>query len=418
MARTTERLTALKVDRLVKAKAKARRPGWYHDGHGLYLQIAEGGASWVYRYMLNGRARWMGLGSAVDAITLAEARERAREARKLLVDRVDPIERRHSELAAQRVAGATTMSFQECADAFIASHEAGWSSAVHRRQWKNSLAKHVYPVIGDLPVHAIDTKLVMKVVEPLWKSKVETASRIRGRIEGILDWAKVRGYRAGENPGRWRGHLEHQLPARRKVRRVEHFAAIPFGEIPGFMAELRRQDGVAARAVEFAILTAARSGETRYAQWSEFNLLDKVWVLPPERMKAQREHRVPLSARALAILQEMQAHRIADDGFVFPGGKVGRPLADTVLLRLLQRIRRGLTLHGFRSTFSDWAHECTSYSNHVIEQALAHAVGNAVERAYRRGDLFEKRRRLMDAWAEFCGKPAASQSAVISLRSA
>src|SRR5262249_19290031 len=232
-----------------------RREGWYEDGHGLYLQIAEGGASWVYRYMLNGRARWMGLGSAVDAITLAEARERAGEARKLLVDRVDPIERRHSELAAQRVAGATTMSFQECANAFIASHEAGWSSAVHRRKWKNSLAKHVYPVIGDLPVHAIDTKLVMKMVEPLWKSKVETASRIRGRIEGILDWAKVRGYRAGENPARWRGHLEHQLPARRKVRRVEHFAAIPFGEIPGFMAELRRQDGVAARAVEFAILT-------------------------------------------------------------------------------------------------------------------------------------------------------------------
>jgi integrase len=186
------------------------------------------------------------------------------------------------------------------------------------------------------------------------------------------------------------------------VRRVEHFAAIPFGEIPGFMAELRRQDGVAARAAEFAILTAARSGETRYTQWSEFNLLDKVWVLPPERMKAQREHRVPLSARALAILQEMQAHRIADDGFVFPGGKVGRPLADTVLLRLLQRIGRGLTLHGFRSTFSDWAHECTSYSNHVIEQALAHAVGNAVERAYRRGDMFEKRRRLMQQWATFC----------------
>src|SRR5262249_46444527 len=241
-----------------------------------------------------------------------------------------------------------------------------------------------------------------KMVEPLWKSKVETASRIRGRIEGILDWAKVRGYRAGENPARWRGHLEHQLPARRKVRRVEHFAAIPFGEIPGFMAELRRQDSVAARAVEFAILTAARSGETRYAQWSEFNLLDKVWVLPPEPMKAQREHRVPLVARALAILQEMQAHRIADDGFVFPGGKVGRPLADTVLLRLLQRIGRGLTLHGFRSTFSDWAHECTSYSNHVIEQALAHAVGNAVERAYRRGDMFEKRRRLMSAWTGYC----------------
>jgi integrase len=410
LARTTERLTALKVRR-------AKRPGMYADGHGLYLQVTEGGASWVYRFMLNGRAREMGLGP-VHTIALAEARERARQARKLRLDGFDPIERRRSERAAQRVEGATAMSFRQCGDAFIASHEAGWGSAVHRRQWTNSLAKHVHPVIGDLPVHAIDTRLVMKVVGPLWRSIPETASRIRGRIEAIIDWAKVHGYRAGENPARWRGHLDKLLPARGKVRKVEHYAALPYAELPGFIAALREQEGIAARALEFTILTATRVGETRFARWSEFNLLDKTWTVPAQRMKAGKEHRIPLCERTLAILQWMQAHRHADDGFVFPGSKVGRPLADTVLLRLLQRMGRGdlTTVHGFRSSFRDWAAERTNFPSEVAEMALAHVVGGKVEAAYRRGDLFDKRRRLMEAWAEFLAKAPAEHSKVVSLR--
>jgi integrase len=410
MARTTERLTALKVQR-------AKRPGMYPDGHGLYLQVTEVGASWVYRFMLDGRAREMGLGP-LHTITLAKARERAAQARELRLDGVDPIERRRSEQAAQRVAGATAMSFRQCGDAFIASHKPRWTSAVHGRQWTNSLAKHVYPVIGGLPVHDIDTKLVMKVVEPLWRTIPETASRLRGRIESILDWAKVRDYRAGENPARWRGHLDKLLPARSKVR--QHLAALPYAELPGFIAALREQEGIAARALEFTILTATRVGETRFARWSEFNLLDKIWIVPAKRMKAQREHRIPLSARTLAILQEMQSHRLAGDadGYVFPGGKVGRPLADTVLLRLLQRMGRGdLTAHGFRSSFRDWCAERTNVPSEVAEMALAHAVGNKVEQAYRRGDMFEKRRRLMQQWATFCTTPVdRSQNKVVSLR--
>ena len=387
----------------------------YPDGGGLYLQITKGGASWVYRFMLNGRAREMGLGP-VHTITLAEARERATQARKLRLDGVDPIERRRSVRAAQRVAGAMAMSFRQCGDAFIASLGAAWG-AVHRRQWTNSLAQHVHPVIGDVRVHAIDTTLVMKVIEPMWKSIPETAYRIRGRIEAILDWAKVRGYRAGENPARWRGHLDKLLPPRGKVRKVKHYAALPYVELPGFMAALREQEGIAARALEFTILTAARTGETRFARWSEFDLLDKIWTVPDQRMKAGKEHRIPLCDRTLAILQGVRAHRLTDDGFVFPGSKVGRPLADTVLLRLLQRMGRDdLTAHGFRSSFRDWAAERTHFPSEVAEMALAHAVGSKVEAAYRRGDMFEKRRRLMDAWAEFLVKVPAEHRKVVSLQ--
>jgi integrase len=409
MAQTVGRLTALKVQRA--------KQGLHHDGYGLYLQVTKGGASWIYRYMLNGRAREMGLGP-LHTITLAEARERATQARKLRLDGVDPIERRRSERAAQRVAGATAMSFRQCGDAFIASHEDGWGSAVHRRQWTNSLAQHVHPVIGHLPVHAIDTGLVMKVVEPLWRSIPETAYRIRGRIEAILDWARVRNHRTGENPARWKGHLDHLLPSRGKVHRRKHLAALPYIELSGFMVALSEQEGIAARALEFTILTATRVGETRFARWSEFDLLDKTWIVPASRMKSGREHRVPLSARVLAILEGMQVHRHADGGFVFPGGKVGRPLADTVLLRLLQRMGRGdLTVHGFRSSFRDWAAERTNFPSEVAEMALAHVVGSKVEAAYRRGDLFDKRRKLMEAWASYCAQPAAAdRRKVVSLR--
>ena len=255
-------------------------------------------------------------------------------------------------------------------------------------------------------MQAIDTGLVLKVLEPIWTKKPETAGRVRGRIEAVLDWAKVRGYRAGENPARWKGHLDHLLPARGKVRRVEHHAALPYGELPGFLVALREQEGVAARALESTILTAARTGETMFARWTELDLLDNTWTIPAGRMKAGREHRVPLSACALAILEEMQAHRHGDGGFVFPGGREGKPLSNMAFLMLLRRMKRDdLTAHGFRATFKTWASERTSFPNEIVEAALAHVVGSKVEQAYRRGDMFEKRRRLMQQWATFCTTP-------------
>jgi integrase len=255
------------------------------------------------------------------------------------------------------------------------------------------------------------------VLEPIWTEKPETAGRVRARIEAVLDWAKVRGYRVGENPARWRGHLDKLLPALGKVRKVEHHAALPYGELPGFLVGLRKRDAIAARALEFMILTAARTSETLGARWSEFDLLDKTWTIPAERMKAGRGHRVPLSARALAILEEMQEHRSGDDGFVFPGNRPGKPLSNMSILMLLRRMDRGdLTAHGFRATFKTWASELTSFQNEIVEAALAHVVGSKVEQAYRRGDMFAKRRRLMDAWSEFCGKPAvAPTKTVVSL---
>jgi integrase len=269
-------------------------------------------------------------------------------------------------------------------------------------------------------VQAVDTGLVLKVLEPIWTAKPETASRLRGRLESILDFAKVRDYRDGENPARWRGHLDKLLPARSKVREVEHHAALPYAELPGFLVALREQEGIAARALEFAILTAARTGEVIGARWNEIDLLDKTWTLPATRMKARREHRVPLSARAFAILAEMQAarHGDASDAFAFPGRKPGTSLSNMAFLMLLRRMGRGdLTAHGFRATFKTWASERTSVQNQIVEASLAHVIGDKVEQAYRRGDLFEKRRRLMQQWAAFCtAAPAQEAQNVTPLR--
>jgi integrase len=412
MVRTTGRLTALKVER-------AKQPGMYADGGGLYLQVTEGGASWLYRFMLNKRARWMGLGP-LALYGLAEARALALDARRLRHQGVDPIEARRAARAQTRLDAAKAMTFQQCADRYIAAHRPGWRNGKHAAQWEATLVTYAGPVIGPLPVQAIDTALVMKVIEPIWETKPETASRLRGRIENVLDWARVRGYREGENPARWRGHLDHLLPARGKVRRVEHHAALPYAELPGLLVALREQQGIAARALEFTILTASRTGETIGARWSEFDLLNKTWTVPAERMKASREHRVPLSARALAIVQEMQALRPAGEanGFVFRGGKAGRALSNMAFLMLLRRMGRDdLTAHGFRSSFRDWAAERTHFPSEVVEMALAHAVGSKVEAAYRRGDLFGKRRRLMEAWATFCTAPdQKAQSNVASLQ--
>jgi len=396
MARAIEKLTALKIDRV-------KEPGMYGDGGGLYLRITEDGAkNWVFRFMLNGRPRWMGMGP-LHTVNLAEARKRAGEHRLRRHDGIDPIEARRAERIKAQLEAAKAITFKECAESYVKAHRAGWRNDKHAAQWEATLATYAEPIIGKLCVQAIDTGLVLEVLEPIWTTKPETAVRLRGRIESILDWAKVRDYRVGENPARWKGHLDHLLPARGKVRKVEHYAALPHAELPGFLVALREQEGIAGRALEFAILTAARTGETIFARWNELDLLDKTWTVPAGRMKAGKEHRVPLSARALAILEEMQAHGTDDGGFVFPGGKVGKPLSNMAFLMLLRRMKcDDLTAHGFRATFKTWASERTSFQNEIVEAALAHVVGSKVEQAYRRGDMFEKRRRLMQQWATFC----------------
>jgi integrase len=384
------RLTALKVERI-------KQPGMHADGGGLYLRVTpEGARNWVLRYMLDRRPRWMGLGP-LALYGLAEARARALDARRQRHEGIDPIEARRAERARQRLDAAKAITFQQCAESYIAAHRAGWRNDKHAGQWSATLATYAYPTIGALPVQAVDTGLVLKVLEPVWTTKPETASRVRGRLESILDLAKVRGYRDGENPARWRGHLDKLLPARSRVRQVEHHAALPYAELPGFLAALREQEGIAARALEFLILTAARTGEIIGARWNEIDRLDKTWTVPAARMKAHREHRVPLSAPALAILGEM-----CGDAFVFPG-KAGKPLSNMAFLMLLRRMGRAdLTAHGFRATFKTWASECTSFQSELAEASLAHTIGGKVEQAYRRGDLFEKRRRLMQQWAAFC----------------
>jgi integrase len=379
---------------------QARRRGLYGDGGGLFLQVSESGAkSWVFRFKKADRLRVMGLGPA-HTITLAEARDRARDCRKLRLDGIDPIEARRAERAQAKLDAAKAVTFAECADAYITAHKAGWRNPKHAAQWPATLATYVNPTFGVLPVQAIDTALVTRVMEPIWTKKPETASRVRGRIESILDWATARGYRQGENPARWRGHLENLLPRRSKVRRVEHHAALPYSELSAFMLALRQQEGVAARALELTILTAARTGEVIGARWEEINIAERLWSVPAERMKAGREHRVPLCGKALEIVEEMRA---IGGNFIFPGGKRGKPLSNMAMTMLLRRMGHGdQTVHGFRSTFRDWAAERTNFPAEVAEMALAHAVTDKVEAAYRRGDLFEKRRALAEAWAKFC----------------
>jgi integrase len=412
MTKEIERLSALAVSR-------ASKPGLYPDGAGLYLRVGRGGSkAWVFRFMLNGKAREMGFGS-LKKVSLAAARKKAIDARLMLSEGQDPLahrrEKEERRTAAERLAAASLVTFEDCADAYVRAHEAGWRNKKHRQQWRNTLATYVSPVFGQIPVQHIDVAVVMKVLEPIWNRKTETASRVRGRIEVILDWARVRGYRSGENPARWRGHLDHLLPARSKLRKVKHHAALPYMEIGTFMKELREMDGFGAAALEFLILTAARTGEVIGAQHSEIDLGARVWVVAAERMKGDREHRVPLSSAAIAVLERVQG---ASENYLFPGRDGKTPLSDMALLTVLARMNRGnITAHGFRSTFRDWAAECTNFPNEVVEIALAHAVANKTEGAYRRGDLLEKRRKLMDAWAAFCVRPRSSNS-VIPLQSA
>jgi integrase len=405
MVRALHRLSNLKVER-------AKRPGMYADGGSLYLRVAEGGSKqWIFRYTVNGRNRDMGLGP-VHTLTLAEARERATEARKLRLDGIDPIANKRARVAALRAADAKAKTFADCVKGFIEDNESSWTSVKHRRQWETSLIKYAYPILGSLPVAVIDTPLVLRVLKPIWDAKRETASRLRGRIENVLGWATVHHYRSGDNPARWNGLLEHALPA---VVKGDHHAALPYTQVASFMQALRKDTGIVARALEFITLTAVRLGEATGATWDEIDLEAKTWTIPASRMKADQEHRVPLSDAAISVLKTVREIRQSD--YVFAGFKPGRPIGGDALRELIKKLAGDdVTVHGLRSTFRDWAADCTSFPNEVAEMALSHAIPSAVEAAYRRGDLFEKRRRLMEAWAEFCAKPNATGKVVALAR--
>ncbi len=348
----------------------------------------------------------MGLGP-LETVTLAAARVAAHRARTLLADGVDPI-------AERRTRERSVPLFRGMAHRYVQSHRSGWSNAKHARQWLRTLEVHAFPVVGSLPVDAIETSHVMRVLQPLWTSKPETAARLRGRIEKILDSATVQGHRTGPNPARWRGHLEALLPARSRVRTVTHHRALSWREVPEFMARLRQQVGIAARACELLVLCAARSGEVRFATWSEFDMDARVWTVPAGRMKTRREHRVPLAGDAVDLLRALP--READ--LVFPSTVNGGPLRSKTLRSVVEEIGADATVHGFRSSFRDWCAESTAYPRELAEQALAHAVGNAVEAAYRRGDLFDKRRKLMTEWASYCGSEPAERAGVVPIGAA
>ena len=407
MAKFVGKLTMLAV-------AKAKKKGFYADGGCLYLQVKDSGAkSWLMRFMVNGKTQAMGLGS-IHSVTLAEAREKATECRKLLSNGINPVDARKALQSKEQSQVARSMTFEQCGQAYIEAHKEGWSNPKHIYQWNQSLTTYAYPTLGKHPVQDIDIALVMKVLEPIWKKKTETATRLRGRIESILDWAIVREYRQGENPARWRGRLENLLPKPSKVQKVRHYPALPYKDIQDFMTVLKKESGLAAKALELAILTTTRTSETLKAKWTEFDLKQKIWTIPAERIKTRKTHRVPLSAPALAILKELNESNAGD--YVFPGSKRNKPLSDMAMLMLLRRMKHDdITVHGFRSTFRDWAAEQTNHSREVAEMCLSLAIGDKVEAAYRRGDLFEKRQQLMDEWARYCYQPKAKGN-VVKLR--
>jgi integrase len=393
------------------------KPGLYGDGGGLYLQVSDFKTkAWVFRFMIAGRARKMGLGD-FELVSLKDARKKRDAAYGLVVDGLDPIEERKTRKAAQAVEKAKALSFKECAERYIEAHKTSWKSAKHAGQWKATLETYAYPTIGSLPVALIDVALVLKVIEPIWSTKTETASRVRGRMETVLSWAKARGYRQGDNPATWRGHLDQLLPARSQVAPVEHHAALPYADLPAFMTKLRAKEGVSARALEFTILTAARTGDTIGATRPEIDSAEKTWTVPAARVKGKkgarkRDHVVPLPDQAFALLEDSEGE------FIFPGGKEGAGLSNAAMSELLKGMGYApdvATVHGFRSTFKDWASEQTAYDSDLSEMALAHTVKNKVEAAYRRGDMLEKRRRMMADWAAYCDGKAIGGDNVVKI---
>ena len=403
------RLTALQVQKLSK-------PGYHADGAGLHLCVkATGGKSWIFRYRYGGKEREMGLGP-LHTVSLAEAREKALAQRKMLLDGVDPLAAKHASEVQRKLAEASVITFDTAATSYIASHRAGWKNEKHAEQWTNTLTTYASPVFGSLPVADITTPLVLRVLEPIWTTKTETASRVRGRVEKVLDWCKTQGYRTGDNPAAWRGHLENLLSAPQKTKKVEHHPALPWREIGAFMQALRTMPGAAALATEFIILTNCRTSEAIEARWSEIDTVEKRWTIPAARMKAAKEHTIPLSDAALAVLQRLKAET-KEGEFVFPGGKKNTPLSNMACLALLKRMGRSdLTVHGFRSSFRDWAGEATAHPREVIEHAMSHQLKDKAEAAYQRGSLLERRRVLMADWANYCAQPAAT-GVVVALHS-
>ncbi len=402
---------------LTPLAVKNAKPGRHADGGGLHLLVKESGArSWVYRFMLKGKARDVGLGAAgPGGVSLANARDLAAVLRLKVKAGTDPLAERQQQ-AAEAVAAAQKatiagITFKAVAERYIAANEGGWRNDKHRQQWRNTLANYVYPVMGDLPVGDIGTAHVLQILEAIWTEKPETASRVRGRIETVLDAAKARGYRDGDNPARWRGHIAQILPARSRLTRGHH-RAMPYADVPAFMAKLRDRQATSALALEFVILTAARTNEVLGATWAEVELDKGLWTIPGARMKAGKEHRVPLSPRAGEILQAVKP--LGKDS-LFPSD-VGGKLSSMAMTMLLRRMDADCTVHGFRSSFRDWAAECTAYAHEVCEMALAHTIGNKSEAAYRRGDLFEKRRRLMGEWAIYCAHDGVAAATVTPIR--
>lgn len=399
--------------RLSVRSLSTKGPGMHCDGRGLYFQVKNGGRSWVLRYKLDGRPRYMGLGSYPDT-SLADARMKAAKARRLRQDGIDPIEERRDRRRKARLEAARSVTFESAAQRYIEMNKAGWRNAKHAAQWEATLTAYAYPVFGSLPVQAIDTGLVMKVLGAIWNEKTETATRLRQRVEAVLDWCTAHGYRTGENPARWRGHLNKLLPKASKVRKVKHYTALPYADLPQFFGELGNRKTASARALAFTILTAARSRETRLARLAEVNFEDAVWTIPGERTKSGRDHRVPLTKEALALVRGTDPAAL-----LFPND-MGVPLSDAAMRKYLQEDmnRPGVTVHGFRSTFKDWATECTNFPGEISEAALGHVVGDKTEAAYRRGDALNRRRRLMEAWNKFAVSGPAASGKVVALRSA
>jgi integrase len=397
-------------------------PGRYSDGGGLYLQVTAGKngitKSWLFRYMRGGpTSREMGLGAASmrkgdGYTTLLQARQKRTRAREMLESGIDPLEVKLAGKMAERIDRAKAMTFGLCAAEYIKEHQAQWKGEKHVKLWNGSLKKYVLPLIGGLPISSIDTALVLKTLKPIWQTKTKTAVDIRSRIELILNWAKIHGYRDGENPARWKGHLENALPKPSKIAKVKHLIALPYDELPSLMGKLRKEEGTSAAALEWTILTAVRSDNTLAAVWSEIDVGKKVWTIPKGRMKADADHRVPLTERMIEIL----AGQSRDTDFVFSGVNPTKKLPHEAMLKTLKAIGVSVTVHGFRSTFKDWASEQTGYANEVSEMALAHKIPDAVEAAYRRGDLFEKRARLMADWADYCKSSGISRDNVVMLR--
>jgi integrase len=415
--RNSNCLSARKIARLTT-------PGRYPDGRvpGLLFQISRnGGRSWVLRYRLNSRERMLGLGR-IELVSVDYARERAKAAWRQILDGIDPIDLKHARRRGN-APNSATIPFKEAASRYIDAHRAGWRNDKHAAQWESTLETYAYPTIGDLAVDRIETSHMMEVLQQdydgakLWTSRTETASRVRQRIEAILDWAKVSGFRSGDNPARWRGHLDKLLPARAKVARRRHQPALPYTDLPAFMADLRKREGVSTKALEFTILTAARTNEVTKARRSEIDWKEKIWIVPPERMKAGREHRVPLTERAVKLLESLPVE-VGND-FLFIGAEAGKPISNAAMAESMKRMAppsttagKIATVHGMRSTFRDWAAERTNFPRELAEAALAHVLDSKVERAYQRGDLLARRRKLMEAWAAYCASPVRSGEVV------